>query len=277
MTTEHLRHAFSAASGFIPDAFQRGYHRGIQALSMTGLNARLAAGQSLDSPSIQKIIGEISIHEQAIAAHAAPDDVQRQMQNILMSDGIGQTAINIIKNPRAVFNTLGEALATELPSFAVAAGALIAGPAAPMAMTAGVTAVSTANAYGQEMLGYMRSHNYDLSDNTAISAALGNRYVMEEARNKALTRASIGAAFTLATMGASRIVSSIAGVAVRTAEDIGESLLMKTTIRSVGQTLQTLVLHNRMPTPGEYFLTQAAGTLNGKVRSLPAAIPVYGR
>jgi len=277
MTTERLQKAFSAASGFIPDAFHRGYHRGFQALAMTELHARLAVGQSIDDPSIQNIVGEIAKHEQAIAAHAPSEDIQQQMRTILTSGGIVETAKNIVKNPRAVFNTLGEAVATELPSFGVAAVALVTGPAAPLTMTAGVTAVSAANTYGQEMLSQFRNRGYDLQDPKNIDAALGNRFMMEEARNKSLLRAGIGASFTLATMGASRAISSVAGVALRTSENIGESLLLKTAIRSVGQTAQTLVLHNRLPTAGEYFLTQAAGSLNGKIRTLPAAIPVYSR
>lgn len=275
MTTERLRNVFSAASGYIPDAFQRGYHRGSQAMSMTQLSARLAAGQSLENPSVQKLVNEIATHERAIADHAAPGDIQEQMRIILTSDGICKTAVNVIKNPRAVFNTLAEAITTELPSFAVAAGALVAGPAAPMAMIVGVTMTSAANTYGQEILSQMRNHNYDLRKPQDLNAALGNRYMLGEAREKALIRAGIGAAFTFATMGASRVVASVAGVAVRTAEDVGESLLMKTAIRSVGQTMQTLMLHDRLPTSGEFFLTQAAGTLSGKVRALPASIPVY--
>jgi hypothetical protein len=272
MKTDFLKKAFSRASDFVPDALERGYHRGIQALNMTELGCRMAAGQELDSPVVQKIVSNIATREQKIADRAAPDDVAKQMQTILGSKSVREVIVNSIKNPLAVFNTVAEGMAAELPTFAVAAGSLFTGPAAPVVMTVSLTASSASSSYGQEMMNQFRKHGYDLRTTESINAALGNRFMMQEANEMALLRATISAGFTLATMGASRAVSAVSGVAARAVENVRDTLVVKTAIRTVGQTVQSLAMNKRLPTAGEYIISQTAGAMNGRVKSF-VAIP----
>ncbi|MDB5491052.1 MAG: hypothetical protein JWO78_901 [Micavibrio sp.] len=270
MKTDFLKNAFSHASDYIPDALERGYHRGIQALNMTQLSSRLAAGQDLASPSLQKLVRNIASREQKISERAAPEHIETQIRTILESRNIGKVVVNGIKNPRAVFNTVAEGMAAELPTLAVAAGCLLSGPAAPVLMTVGLTAASASSSYGQEMMNQFRKHGYDLRQAESVNAALSNRFMMEAANEKAVLRATISAGFTLATLGASRIVSGVSGAAVRAAENFGDTLLVKTAIRTVGQTVQSLAMKQRLPTAGEYIVSQTAGAMNGRVKAFVA-------
>lgn len=267
MKTDFLKNAFSRASDFVPDALERGYHRGIQALNMTELGARMAAGQELDNPGLQKIVSNIASREQKIADRAAPEDVAQQMKALLGSKSVREVIVNIVKNPLAVFNVVAEGMAAELPTFAVAAGSLLTGPAAPIVVTAGLTATSASSAYGQEMMNQFRKYGYDIRSTESLNAALGHRFMMQEATQNAVLRATISAGFTLATMGASRAVSAVSGVAARAAENVGDTLLVKTAIRTVGQTVQSLAMNKRLPTAGEYIISQTAGAMNGRVKS----------